>query len=91
MEINNLTLGDVLPQALISKYSAEVMQVSLEEAYNIVKYDMPPTTPLSSQEIQSIRNIYAIYESKADTSDPNAPYWNKSESENQAYWSKESY
>jgi hypothetical protein len=86
MKDSMLTLGDVLPTDLKSKY-ADVLNVSMEEAIQIAKYLMPPTCDLSKQQVAEINAIYQTYLSKqGDNSD--SAYWNKSATDNSAYWSK---
>ena len=86
MDKSSLTLGDVLPSDLKSKY-ADVLNVSIEEALNIAKYLMPPSMDLSDDQVNEIKAIYAAYMSnKSDKSD--SGYWNKTPDANSAYWSK---
>jgi hypothetical protein len=86
MDNSMLTLGDVLPTDLKSKY-ADVLDVKMEEAIQIAKYSMPPTCNLSQQQVAEINAIYQSYLSKqGDNSD--SAYWNKTAADNSAYWSK---
>lgn len=86
MENSALTLGDVLPTSLKSKY-ADVLSVKVGEAIQIVKYSMPPSSPLTPQQINELKEISQAYLAKEDDNSDSA-YWNKSTSENEAYWSK---
>lgn len=81
-DTNSLTIGDVLPANMRSKYSAAVLAVSLKEARDIVKFDMPPTSKLSADDIAALKHIYKEYQTH------NA-YWNKKEEDNEAYWSSQ--
>jgi hypothetical protein len=86
MSDSTLTLGDVLPTSLKSKY-ADVLNVLMEEAIQIAKYSMPPTCDLTQQQVAEINEIYQTYLAKqGDNSD--SAYWNKSATDNSAYWSK---
>lgn len=81
-DASSLTIGDVLPATMRAKYSAAVLAVSLKEARDIVKFDMPPTSNLSSDDIAALKEIYQEYQTH------NA-YWNKKEEDNEAYWSSQ--
>ena len=88
-----LTIGEVLPSNMRSNYSSEVLQTPLQEAINIVKYDMPSTTGLGAHDISEIKEIYKEYQDNqqnASTSseESDTGYWDKSEQENDAYWDK---
>lgn len=86
MDNSTLTLGDVLPSDLKSKYP-DVLNVDMQEAINIAKYLMPPSSDLSEQQVEDIKEVYATYmNKKGDNSD--SAYWNKSPESNSAYWSK---
>lgn len=87
MENSTLTLGDVLPTNLKSKY-ADVLTVKLQEAINIVELSMPPSSPLTSTQISDIKAISKAYLSKNKDANSDSAYWNKSRSDNEAYWSK---
>jgi len=90
MSNENLTIGDVLPSEEKDKYSDNVLNVSLEEAVNIVVYTMPPTSDLTDEEINEIKEIYNCYLSTGgEGSDSDSAYWNKSQDSNQAYWDKD--
>ena len=86
MKTSMLTLGDVLPADLKSKY-ADVLDVTMEEALQIAKLSMPPSSNLSAKQVNEIEEIYKTYLAKHDGSSDSA-YWNKSASDNTAYWSK---
>lgn len=88
MPQENLTLGDLLPEQYKSDYPEEVLNTTMEEAYNIVYYSESPSG-LSNEDAEDINEIYKLYESEGQKGDGNA-YWNKPEDENKAYWSKES-
>jgi len=85
MEKSDLTIGDVLPADMKSQYPSEVLAVSLEEAINIAKYDMPPTSDLSASDIEDINAIYNAYMAN-HSPDTNSAYWNTTPDQNQAYW-----
>ena len=96
MATSNLTIGDVLPDDLKSEdYPETVLQVPLTEAYSIAEEGMPPTSKLSMDDIQSIKDIFEEYYatgggSEEGTSEAGgSAYWNKSPDENSAYWSKQ--
>lgn len=86
MDKSKLTLGDVLPGDLQSKYT-DVLTVKMEEAIQIAKYSMPPSCPLTPNQISEIQAIYKAYLANHDDNSDSA-YWNKSASDNAAYWSK---
>lgn len=86
MDNSTLTLGDVLPSDLQAKY-ADVLNVTVEEAIQIVKYSEPPSSPLTLKQINELKEISQAYLAKEDDNSDSA-YWNKSTSENEAYWSK---
>jgi len=86
MKNSTLTLGDVLPADLKSKY-ADVLDVTMEEAIQIAKLSMPPSSNLSAIQVNEIEKIYKTYLAKHDDSSDSA-YWNKSAADNTAYWSK---
>ena len=78
---SSLTIGAVIPAYLRGKYSDTVMSVTLKEARDIVKFDMPPTSNLSAADIAALKEIYKEYETH------NA-YWNKKEEKkSKAFWS----
>lgn len=86
MDKSTLTLGDVLPSDLKSKY-ADVLNVPIQEAINVAKYLMPPSSDLTDDQVNEIKAVYAAYMAdKGDNSD--SAYWNKSPDANSAYWSK---
>ena len=86
MDKSTLTLGDVLPSDLKSKY-ADILNVSIQEAINVAKYLMPPSCDLTDGQVTEIKAVYAAYmANKGDNSD--SAYWNKSPEANSAYWSK---
>ena len=62
-EASSLTIGDVLPSNMRSNYSAAVLAVTLKEARDIVKFDMPPTSNLSTDDIAALKEIYSEYKS----------------------------
>ena len=79
-DASSLTIGDVLPKSMRTHYSAAVLATSLKEARDIVKFDMPPSSGLSVDDIADLKEIYKEYQSH------NA-YWNKKEADNEAFWS----
>ena len=81
-DARSLTIGDVLPASMRSKYSAAVLALSLKEARDIVKFDMPPTSNLTADDVAALKEIYKEYQTH------NA-YWNKKEADNEAYWSSQ--
>ncbi|MBK9271007.1 MAG: hypothetical protein IPM48_05385 [Saprospiraceae bacterium] len=85
MDKSNLTLGEVLPSDMRSQYPSEVLDVSMEEAINIAKYDMPPSSDLSASDIEDIKSIYSAYMANHDDHS-NSAYWNTTPDKNQAYW-----
>ncbi len=88
MPQENLTLGDVLPEKYKSDYPDVVLKTTMDEAYNIVYYNEPPSGGLSNEEVEDISEIYNLYQTEGQKGDGNA-YWNKSEDDNKAYWSKD--
>lgn len=89
MSDSNLTVGDVLPSSEKDNCSASVLNVSLQEALNVAKYDMPPSDDLSDKQVAELKQIYADYLSKGgDGSGSDSAYWNKSADSNEAYWNK---
>jgi type III secretory pathway component EscR len=86
MKNSTLTLCDVLPADLKSKY-ADVLDVTMEEAIQIAKLSMPPSSNLTANQVNEIKEIYKTYLAKHDDNSDSA-YWNKSASDNAAYWSK---
>lgn len=89
MPKESLTIGDVLPEKYKGDYPEEVLNTSMDEAYNIVYYNEPPSSGLSSSDVEDILEIYKLYQTEGQQGDGTA-YWNKSEDDNKAYWSKES-
>lgn len=89
MSDSNLTVGDVLPSSEKSKCSSSILSVSLKEALNIAKYDMPPSENLTSQQVSELKQVYADYLSKGgEGAGSDSAYWNKSSDSNEAYWNK---
>lgn len=89
MSNSNLTVGDVLPSSKKKEYPSNVMDISLQEAINVAKYDMPPSDNLSDQQVTDLKKIYKDYLSKGgDGSGSDSAYWNKSSDNNEAYWNK---
>lgn len=82
---SNLTIGDLLPSSMQGQYPASVLNVSIEEALNIAKYDMPPSSDLSPSDVAAIKEIYSAYLSNHDPN-TNSAYWNTTPDQNQAYW-----
>lgn len=87
MEKSTLTIGDVLPSELKPNYSQAVLDVTVEEAINIAKYGMPPTSTLSKEDVAAINEIYKLYLA-SDGTETDSAYWSQSQAENDAYWSE---
>lgn len=87
MDNSTLTLGDVLPSNMKAKY-ADVLSVTVEEAIQIVKYAMPPSSPMTAKQLAEIQEISKAYLSKTDDN-TDSSYWNKSETDNASYWSRD--
>lgn len=89
MDTSNLTVGDVLPSSEKDQCSSDVLNISLQEAINIAKYDMPPSDNLSDQQVAELKKIYRDYLSNGgDGAGSDSAYWNKSADSNEAYWNK---
>ena len=89
----SLTLGELLPADMQEDYSPEVLQTTLKEAIDIVKYDMPSSSGLGAHDISEIKEIYREYQENQEnvthsSGDSGTGYWNKSEEDNDAYWNK---
>ncbi len=83
--MSNLTIGDLLPSDMKSQYPSSVLNVSIAEALNIAKFNMPPTSNLSASDVAAIIEIYNAYMNNHDPNG-NSAYWNTSPNQNQAYW-----
>ncbi len=87
---DNLTIGDALPDYMQDNYPETVLEVPLSEAVNIAVYGEPPTSDLSQDDINSVIQIFNLYQSQGGQGSDagGSAYWNKSPDENQAYWNK---
>jgi hypothetical protein len=83
--MSNLKIGDLLPSDMKSQYPSSVLNVSIEEALNIAKFNMPPSSDLSASDVSDIIQIYNAYMTN-HAPDGNSAYWNTSPDQNQAYW-----
>lgn len=86
----NVTIGDALPEDMRDNYPDEVLNVPLSEAVNIAVYDMPPTSDLSEDDIDDIKQIFALYQSEGGpgSESDGSDYWSKTPEQNQTYWNK---
>lgn len=85
---NDLTVGSVLPDNIKSGFPDSVLNTSLEEAIGIAEFDKPSSSGLSADDITSLKQIYQMYISNGGKGDTDSAYWNKSKTDNEAYWNK---
>lgn len=85
------TIGDALPADMKADYPQSVLDVTLDEAVKIAVYDEPPTSALSEEDVEDVKEIFETYESEGGPGSDagGSTYWNKSPDENSAYWNKQ--